>query len=314
MGTPYDDVFRTMCIDLPRLIIPINNEGFGEDVKLDAKVMLLSDNIFITDSEGKQQKRIVDSIYDIDGKRYHWECESNPDKTMLLRLWEYDSQIAGQDYELSERNDVLTVSFPKTALLYLRSQPSTSDSMTIRIETAGGTVEYMIPVIKNQNYELEEIFEKNLYFLIPFYIFKYEPELKMRKKKKADEEAKLLSKLTKDVHMISDMLDRHVSVGKINEYEKKTLLTMARKCFESLTRKHKDIHEEVEKLMGGEILEYEAKTILRRGIAQGLNDAQTGNIKRMLGMGYTKKQISESLDVSYEMIDKVKSDMDGGKG
>ncbi|MBR0133220.1 MAG: hypothetical protein IJM14_09110 [Lachnospiraceae bacterium] len=66
--------------------------------------------------------------------------------------------------------------------------------------------------------------------------------------------------------------------------------------------------------MGGEILEYEAKTILRRGIAQGLNDAQTGNIKRMLGMGYTKKQISESLDVSYEMIDKVKSDMDGGKG
>ena len=122
--------------------------------------------------------------------------------------------------------------------------------------------------------------------------------------------------------MISDMLDRHVSAGKINEYEKNTLLTMARKCFESLTRKHKDIHEEVEKLMGGEILEYEAKTILRRGIAQGLeqglergiNDAQTGNIKRMLGMGYTKKQISESLDVSYEMIDKVKSDMDGGKG
>ena len=55
--------------------------------------------------------------------------------------------------------------------------------------------------------------------------------------------------------------------------------------------------------MGGEILEYEAKTILRKG----KEEAQTENIKRMLKMGFTKKQISESLDVSFEMIDRIEA-------
>ena len=36
--------------------------------------------------------------------------------------------------------------------------------------TPGGTVQYDVPVMKVQAYSLDEIFEKHLLLLIPFYI------------------------------------------------------------------------------------------------------------------------------------------------
>lgn len=39
--------------------------------------------------------------------------------------------------------------------------------MTVMIETPGGTVEYKIPIIKMNEYSLEDIFNKELYLLIP---------------------------------------------------------------------------------------------------------------------------------------------------
>ena len=59
-------------------------------------------------------------------------------------------------------------------MLYLRSNASTPEAMRIVIETPGGEIGYDVPVVKVQEYSLDEIFEKGLLFLIPFYIFKHE--------------------------------------------------------------------------------------------------------------------------------------------
>ena len=42
------------------------------------------------------------------------------------------------------------------------------------IITPGGTVQYDVPVMKVQAYSLDDIFEKRLLILIPFYIFSHE--------------------------------------------------------------------------------------------------------------------------------------------
>jgi len=42
------------------------------------------------------------------------------------------------------------------------------------IITPGGTLRYDIPVMKIQMYSLNDIFEKGLLMLIPFYIFSHE--------------------------------------------------------------------------------------------------------------------------------------------
>lgn len=105
-------------------------------------------------------------------KKYHWECQSIPDSSMLVRFFEYDSQIALDEGEI--QNGVLHVAFPHSAVLFLRCSKTTPDEMQICITTPGGELRYGIPVMKAQNYTLETIFKKDLLFLLPFYIFSHE--------------------------------------------------------------------------------------------------------------------------------------------
>lgn len=77
---------------------------------------------------------------------------------MLIRFFEYDTQIALDEGEI--KGNILTVTLPHSAVLFLRHHPSTPDTMKIRMVTPGGTAEYDIPVVKSQQYTLEEIFQK----------------------------------------------------------------------------------------------------------------------------------------------------------
>ena len=72
--------------------------------------------------------------------------------------------------------ETLMVTFPNTAVLYLRSYRKMPDKMKYVIKTPGGTVEYDIPIMKMQEYSLDDIFAKGLLMLIPFYIFSHEKQ------------------------------------------------------------------------------------------------------------------------------------------
>ena len=101
------------------------------------------------------------------------ECESSPpDGKITIRLFEYDAQIALDEGEITE--ETLTVTFPHTAVLYLRAYQKTPDKMKYVIITPGGTVQYDVPIMKVQTYSIDAIFEKELLMLIPFYIFSHE--------------------------------------------------------------------------------------------------------------------------------------------
>ena len=64
--------------------------------------------------------------------------------------------------------DESTFIFPQAAVLYLRTETTTPSSIRMKIVTPGGDVSYEIPVVKVQDYGLEEIFEKRLLFLLPY--------------------------------------------------------------------------------------------------------------------------------------------------
>lgn len=172
-GTPYDDVYRTLVTDCPSLIIPVVNELFNQNLHEDTKITTQENEIFLYRQDGNLTERITDSHLIIDLKHYHIECQSTVDNTLLVRFFEYDSQIALKDSKL--KNNVLTVHFPNTAVLYLRHNQNTPDKMTIQIKAPNhAECSYSIPVMKVSTYSIDEIFEKNLYFLIPFHIFTYE--------------------------------------------------------------------------------------------------------------------------------------------
>ena len=181
-STPYDDVFRTLLNDCSSLIIPVINEVFGENYTGEEEIIFSPNEHFLNQQDGKEEERITDTSFKILGKetkKYHLECQSSADSSMLVRFFEYDTQIALDEGEI--KGNVLTVTLPHSAVLFLRYNAGAPDKLKIRMITPGGDVEYNIFVIKSQQYTIKEIFEKKLLFLIPFYIFSHENQLETLK-------------------------------------------------------------------------------------------------------------------------------------
>lgn len=174
-STPYDDVFRTLLNDCSELIIPVINEVFGAGYTREEKIVFSANEHFMNRQDGDEVERITDSSFKIigkDTKKYHLECQSSTDDSMLVRIFEYDTQIALDGGEI--KGGTLTVTFPHSAVLYLRCGPSMPEGLEIRMVTPGGEVSYGIPLMKSQDYTIEGIFQKRLLFLLPFHIFSHE--------------------------------------------------------------------------------------------------------------------------------------------
>ncbi|MCC8150118.1 MAG: hypothetical protein LIO96_01300 [Lachnospiraceae bacterium] len=261
-ATPYDDVYRTMMNDCSPLLIPVINEVFGEHFTGKEEIRFSPNEHFINQQDGGGAKRITDSAFAIIGvktKKYLMECQSTPDNSMLVRIFEYATQVA-----LDEGNmigDTLQVEIPNCAVLFLRSNRNTPDLMHLEITAAGGTLTIDVPVLKVLRYSLDRIFEKKLYFLLPFYIFTHEKDLA---EYETNEEK--LDALKKEYAVIMECLDALAENKELSYYYKKIIVEMAANVVENLAAKYDRVRDGVKSVMGGKFLNYEAKTIYLEGV------------------------------------------------
>ena len=309
---PYDDVFRTLLNDCSSLIIPVINEVFGEDYSGEEKIVFSPNEHFLNQQDGNEDEKVTDTCFKILGretKKYHLECQSSPDSSMLVRFFEYDTQIALDDGEV--KGGVLTVTFPHSAVLFLRCTASTPDRLIIRMATPGGNVEYSVLVMKSRQYTLEALFDKNLLFLIPFHIFSH--EARFAKYERDREQRKLLEE---EYGKIRERLEERLKEGAISEYVKCTIIDMSNKVLENIARKYDLVREGVREAMGGKVLDYEAKTILNEGMEKGMEKGiekgmekgirGTVSILKNLGVPYQTilKKIQEEYNLSPEASQK----------
>ena len=96
------------------------------------------------------------------------------------------------------------------AFYCLRSNPNTPDELKICIRAARKELKYGIPILKVKNYTLEDIFERRLWMLIPFYIFRYEKELSQ-----IDSDEERLEKLRREYERVAEMLDQECKNGRM---------------------------------------------------------------------------------------------------
>ena len=275
LNTAYDDAYHTLLNDCPRLIIPVVNEVFHENYDLNEEVKRSNEKYFINQQNGEQLIRIADSNFGIRTSQYHFECQSTADGTIIVRIFEYDTQAALQGAKL--KKNILEVEFPNTALLYLRHSTNTPSSMIIRVRVPGDSCSYEVPVMKAQLYSIDEIFAKKLFFLIPFHIFMYEKEFHNYD---TDEEKR--GELKAVYEDILNRLNNSVKERIITEYEKKTVITMTQKVLQKIAMKYSNVKESVGSVMGGKVLEYEAKDILNQGKALGKAEGKAEAILMLL--------------------------------
>ena len=146
--------------------------------------------------------------------------------------------------------------------------------MQVQIETPGGSTSYDVHVIKINNYTINDIFDKELYFYIPFYIFTFEPSFGIIEKDKDR-----LEQLKDQYNDIVQRLDEACKNGKLTLYQESTILELSQIVLDAIAAKYKNIKKEVDVIMGGEVLDYPAKRILNQGRSEGRNEGIEEGIK-----------------------------------
>lgn len=278
MSDIYDGAFRTILNDCRKLVIPVINEIFGESYTGDEKIEFFPNEHFIDQQDEADRKRITDTNFRITGtetKKYYLECESSyPNGRITIRLFEYDSQIALDEGEITE--ETLTVTFPNTAVLYLRTRKKTPDKMKYVIVTPGGTVQYDIPIMKVKSYLLDDIFEKRLLMLIPFYIFSHEdsfPDYNSSRQR--------LENLKSEYREILDRLNGLEEQGIIGAFDKRTIIELSSDVIKEITQKYENVKKGVGDIMGGALIETEARRLKN----EAEKEAAKKTALRLLQMG-----------------------------
>ena len=312
--TPYDDVFRTMMNDCIRLLIPVINEVFGKHYSGNERIVFHPNEHFINQQDGKEEKRITDSSFSIisddnSEDKYIFECQSSDDDTMLIRIFEYITQEALDSGNVEQYKLIVTI--PHAAVLFLRSGKNTPDAMSIVINTPGGSVSFEVPVMKVQSYSLAQLFEKNLLFLLPFYIFNLEKDFPTY-----DRDNLALESLKRIYSNLMDRLEAAVEAGSISAYYRRTILDMSKKVLENIAAKYHNVQEGVNNIMGGQVLEHEGKTIYNAGIQEGIaigeargetrgeergrREANLDTARRLRDMGMNDHDIHRATHISLD--------------
>ncbi len=299
MANIYDGAFRTILNDCRKLIIPIINEVFGETYTGEEEVRFFPNEHFLDQQDEADKERITDTNFTVFGKipkKYHIECESSlPDGKIMIRLFEYDAQIALDEGEVTE--ETLTVTFPNTAVLYLRTFKKTPDKMKYVIVTPGGTVQYDVPIMKIQTYSLKDMFEKGLLMLIPFYIFSHEKSFP-----EYDSNEQKLEELKAEYQIILDRLDELEQQAVIGAFDKRTIIEISGDVIKAIAQKYENVQKGVGDMMGGALIETEARRILNKGISETKKETAL----RMLKRGkMTVEEIAEDSGLSIAEVEQL---------
>ncbi|MCI9502704.1 MAG: hypothetical protein HFG76_12075 [Hungatella sp.] len=299
MGNVYDGAFRTILNDCRKLIIPVINEIFGETYTGEEEIRFFPNEHFLDQQDEADKERITDTNFTVIGKtpkKYHVECESSlPDGKITIRLFEYDAQIALDEGEVTE--ETLTVTFPNTAVLYLRTYKKTPDKMKYVLVTPGGTVQYDVPIMKVQTYSLDDIFEKGLLMLIPFYIFSHEKDLP-----EYNSNEQKLAELKAEYQKILERLDKLEQQGVIGAFDKRTIIDLSGDVIHEIARKYKNVQKGVGDMMRGKLIE----TSARRLKNEAVNETERNIALRMLKRGkLTIEEIAEYSGLSVAEVEQL---------
>ena len=144
----YDDAFRTVESECDDLLIPFVNYFHNENYNHSAKIIRGRNEHFIEHANLSDQKRVTDSGFTIEfqgrKRKYHYECESSRyDDSLLVRMFEYDAQIALDTADVDKQ--CLRVEFPYSGILLLRGKGD-FDKADIELVTPGGAVRYPVAV------------------------------------------------------------------------------------------------------------------------------------------------------------------------
>lgn len=276
-GTPYDDAFRSMYTRCKRLVLFLLNETFGTAYIGDEDIRFLPNETFLWRGSIKnaknRAKRISDSQFEVidhngEVRRFQIECQSKPDKNMALRLMEYSMSFALDSAEID--NAKVTTKIHNTAVLYLRSNDNTPAFHEMEIVAPNKqSICWSAPTVKMSDYTLDDLFEKQLYFLLPFHIFVFENQLE-----KMEVDAKERRVLTNMLEYMKGRILELEQSGDLSSDDTDSILDNCLDVAKNLVRKFETIRKEVHVVMGGRDYRTRSQVAYDKGIEKGMEKGE----------------------------------------
>lgn len=254
-NTVFDSVFKTLIHKAPHLIVPFINEAFGRSYPQDTPVVQFSN-----EHETPLGSRVDDSVFRLQDKLYHVECQSTPDSNMVVRMIEYDFAIALEQAiaQAGFSHEPVEIDFPSSCVLFLRHTQATPDALRMKVNLPEGeSFLYTAKVVKAQLYNSEEIFDKHLLLLLPYYLMRYENLLDAI----AKDDVRTAKLIEECVEINSRLATTALESGDRLLYEQ--LVELIIKVSDHIMAKHEGLRKKVRKAMGGEVLELLNERALR---------------------------------------------------
>ena len=287
-STIFDDVFRTIAQKMPQLLIPLINEVFHTSYSEEEHFEQLRNEHY-----EKYGTVITDSIIQIGNHIYHLECLSSTDKTMVIRMFEYDISIA-IEHASYENDEIWEIEFPQSCVLYIRNHRDLPDYHEAVVKFADGQkMRYRVPILQAKKYTVDRIFEKRLLILLPYHILRYEHFLKHN-----GMDTRKLQQLLADFREINRRLEETA------EKENKShlymdMIVLIEQIADYIIPKNNTIRKGLGDVMGGKILKLQSEELLELGEArgkakgrlEGKREERLDAIQNMMDLGLTKEQI-----------------------
>jgi hypothetical protein len=288
----YDSVFKVMKVRHQRLFISLINEAFGKNYPLDAQVEVLpSDGALMhekpTDGSKKIEQKEADFILKIGSEKYLVECQSYDDDSMAIRIAEY-AFITARDSATWDAGHAV-IPMPHFVIVYVKSTEKTPKKTTITFTFPDGqTVNYESDNIILKDYTREEIMEKRLFPLIPFYITRYEKHLAIKETK--DTNSSNIEVAINDLEYFKNEMIRLHEAGELSDNEWVDLKGFVNNIITHITDGNEN-EERLVAVMGGELFETESERLMRIGREEGIA------FGREEGMAFGREQGRETANV-----------------
>lgn len=266
----YDSVFWMSMRRLSEYIVPLINEVFSEKFTQNATVRFEAGKQIIESTGSMLERREVDAIVYLSEqfekmveKAYHFECETRGRKSISIRIAEYASGYAFQHVVPTRIG--ADIKIPHSAVIFLRSSSEHLSKLVMGIDYPGGRVEYSIPVINIRDYTLNELIDKKLLLLIPFYAFIYSD----RELKEMDADKSKLQLLESTLNDIGERLNVLVDTGYIEPWQRGNIVRYTTIVLRKLLGKYTNVVKGVEEIMGGYIFKTDIDEAMDAGELRG---------------------------------------------
>ncbi len=309
-ATPFDDVFKTECEKLKPFLVPVICELFNlnpEEVAFEDIDRLANEHYLLaTTSEISRgiPERDTDSCIRIGSRIYHIECQSTNDGNILFRLVEYNMAVGLEHAALDEDNKKIVVELPASALMMLRKGSDGGQKlsqMTIEYKHGIQSISLDVPVMNVLSYSADDIYNRKLYFLIPFYLIRFEKvfsEYKGTELEGSAEYDRIYSELSEYFTKLREAYENNV----ISEDNARKLAELSRVIFNHIARElAPNIRERMVSTMRGHVLELQEDRWLKQGAVQMLIDM----VSRKMEKGKNASEIAEDLDEDCDVVQAI---------